>query len=158
MIVGNIEDNFKENAVKDGFETISIEDAVKKSNISFILIPDEIMKEVFERSIKPNLKEGDAIVFASGYNVGFDEKFLREWFIRNDHKYFGAYFNNQCIDIIRDVDKLIYLSNLVLENRKLETVCKHFNVKIDAHDAFSDIVATRKLAPIVHEELKKYSF
>ncbi|MFX0021991.1 MAG: ketol-acid reductoisomerase [Candidatus Hermodarchaeota archaeon] len=72
VIVGNIEDNYKKNAVKDGFETISIEEAVKNSNISFILIPDEIMKEVFERSIKPNLKEGDALVFASGYNVGFD--------------------------------------------------------------------------------------
>ncbi|MFW9820272.1 MAG: ketol-acid reductoisomerase [Candidatus Thorarchaeota archaeon] len=72
VIVGNVDDNYKENAVNDGFETLNIEDAVKKSDISFILIPDEIMKEVFDKSIKPNLKEGDAIVFASGYNVGFD--------------------------------------------------------------------------------------
>ena len=72
VIVGNVEDNYKKNAIRDGFETFSIEDAVKKSNISFILIPDEIMKEVFAKNIKPNLKQGDAIVFASGYNVGFN--------------------------------------------------------------------------------------
>jgi ketol-acid reductoisomerase len=71
VIVGNVEDNYKKNAIKDGFETLSIEEAVKESNIAFILIPDEIMKEVFEKSIKTNLKEGNAIVFASGYNVGF---------------------------------------------------------------------------------------
>jgi len=72
LIVGNIEDEYKNIAVKDGFEAHSIEEAVKKSDISFILIPDEIMKDVFENSIKPNLKKGDSIVFASGYNVGFN--------------------------------------------------------------------------------------
>lgn len=71
VIVGNVEDNYKKTAIKDGFETLSIEDAVNKSDISFILIPDEVMKEVFAESIKPNLKEGNTIVFASGYNVGF---------------------------------------------------------------------------------------
>ena len=54
--MGNVEDNYKKNAINDGFETISIGEAVKKSNISFILIPDEIMKDVFAKSIKPNLK------------------------------------------------------------------------------------------------------
>ncbi len=72
VIVGNMEDNYKKTAIKDGFETFSIEDAVKKSDISFILIPDEVMKEVFAENIKPNLKEGNTIVFASGYNVGFN--------------------------------------------------------------------------------------
>ena len=72
VIIGNIEDNYKKIAEKDGFEAFSIEDAVKKSDISFILIPDEIMKEIFTKSIKPNLKDKAAIVFASGYNVGFN--------------------------------------------------------------------------------------
>ncbi len=72
VIVGNIEDKYKKVAEKDGFETYNIEDAVKKSDISFILIPDEIMKDVFEKNIKANLKDKAAIVFASGYNVGFN--------------------------------------------------------------------------------------
>ena len=29
VIVGNVEDNYKKNAIKDGFETLNIEDAVR---------------------------------------------------------------------------------------------------------------------------------
>ncbi|TFF92421.1 MAG: ketol-acid reductoisomerase [Promethearchaeota archaeon] len=71
VIVGNQEDEYKQYAIQDGFPTYSIEDAVTEADIIFILIPDEIMDEVFENTIKPNLSEGNAIVFASGYNVGF---------------------------------------------------------------------------------------
>ena len=71
VIVGNVDDEYKQSAIKDGFEAIGIEEAVKKTDISFILIPDEVMKVAFEKSIRPNLKAGDVIVFASGYNVGF---------------------------------------------------------------------------------------
>lgn len=72
VLVGNIEDKYKKIAQKDGFEVLSIEDAVSKSDIIFILIPDEIMKEVFEAKIIPNLKPYSVINFASGYNVGFN--------------------------------------------------------------------------------------
>jgi ketol-acid reductoisomerase len=71
VIVGNIEDKFRKVAQNDGFELHSIEDAVAKSDIVFILLPDEIMKETFELKIKPNLKPNSTINFASGYNIGF---------------------------------------------------------------------------------------
>ncbi|MBD3195823.1 MAG: ketol-acid reductoisomerase [Candidatus Lokiarchaeota archaeon] len=72
VIVGNRDDDYKSIAQEDEFETFSIQEAVKEADVVFILIPDEIMQDVFESSIKPNLTENDAIVFASGYNVGFD--------------------------------------------------------------------------------------
>ncbi|MBD3213632.1 MAG: ketol-acid reductoisomerase [Candidatus Lokiarchaeota archaeon] len=71
VIVGNREDEYKQFAKDDGFSTYSITEAVEKADIIFILIPDEILDEVFEQSIHPNLSKGNAIVFASGYNVGF---------------------------------------------------------------------------------------
>jgi ketol-acid reductoisomerase len=71
VIIGNRSDKYKEIAVNEGFSTFTIEEAVERSKIIFILIPDEIMKEVFENKIKPNLKENSALVFASGYNIGF---------------------------------------------------------------------------------------
>lgn len=71
IIVGNIEDKYKQIAQKDGFDVFSIEEAVKISDIIFILIPDELMRNVFKVKIKPNLKPNSLINFASGYNVGF---------------------------------------------------------------------------------------
>ncbi|MFX1412090.1 MAG: ketol-acid reductoisomerase, partial [Promethearchaeota archaeon] len=71
VIIGNRSDKYKELAIYDGFSVFTIEEAVEKSDINFILIPDEIMKEVFENKIKPYLINNCALVFASGYNIGF---------------------------------------------------------------------------------------
>ncbi len=71
VIIGNRSDRFKQMAINDGFSTFSIEEAVNKSDITFLLIPDEIMNVVFETQIRPNLKSQSALVFASGYNIGF---------------------------------------------------------------------------------------
>lgn len=72
IIVGNIEDKYKNIALKDDFSVYTIEEAMKKSDIIFILIPDEIMNEIFKKSIKPYLRANSVIVFASGYNIGFN--------------------------------------------------------------------------------------
>src|SRR5262245_65654710 len=36
-----------------------------------MLIPDEVMPEVYARSVAPQLRAGDLVSFASGYNVAF---------------------------------------------------------------------------------------
>ncbi len=72
IIIGNREDNYKDVAINDGFSTYTIKEATKIADIIFFLIPDEIMKETFETSIKSNLKPGSALVFASGYTIGFN--------------------------------------------------------------------------------------
>ncbi len=72
IIVGNIEDKYKNFALNDNFSVVTIEEATKKSDIVFILLPDEIMNEIFEKSIKPHLRVNSVIVFASGYNIGFN--------------------------------------------------------------------------------------
>ncbi|MFW9948580.1 MAG: ketol-acid reductoisomerase [Candidatus Thorarchaeota archaeon] len=71
VIIGNIEDKYKAMARNDGFEVYSIEIAVSKSDILFILVPDEIMKNLLEKEIIPHLKPSSTLNFASGYNVGF---------------------------------------------------------------------------------------
>lgn len=71
IIIGNVEDKYKHIAQNDGFDVFSIEEAVKRSDIIFILVPDELMREIFEEKIKPYLKPKSLINFASGYNVGF---------------------------------------------------------------------------------------
>ncbi|MGI6705715.1 MAG: ketol-acid reductoisomerase [Clostridia bacterium] len=71
IIVGSIRDDSWEHARQDGFEVYSIEEASQKADILFMLIPDEYAPKVYEESIKPYLKEGVVLNFASGYNITF---------------------------------------------------------------------------------------
>ncbi len=54
-----------------GFRTTTIEDAVKYADIVQILIPDEIQAKVYEEQIKPNLREGQYLMFSHGFNIHF---------------------------------------------------------------------------------------
>ena len=71
VVIGNQEDRYAEQAREDGFDVLSIEQAVAEGEIVMLLIPDEVMPAVFEEQITVHLSEGDALVFASGYNVAF---------------------------------------------------------------------------------------
>lgn len=72
VIVGVLPDETQKQAVKDKFKTFSIAEAVVRADILLILIPDEVIPEVFEKDIKPGLKRGQTVCFASGYNVAFN--------------------------------------------------------------------------------------
>lgn len=85
----------------------------------------------------------DKFVLA-GYNVGFDDGFLRNFFLLNNDKYYGSYFAWPKIDVAHCVAEE-YSKGLRLINFKLETLCKQFGISIAAHDAMSDIIATRDL-------------
>ncbi len=95
----------------------------------------------------------DKFVLA-GYNINaFDEPFLRQLFLDNaaDRKarqyggYFGSWFFWPKRDVQVYVAEHIAENDMRLENYKLETLCGTFNIPIKAHDALSDIHATRIL-------------
>jgi ketol-acid reductoisomerase len=71
VIVGNERDASFDAAIRDGFETFEVSEAVAKSSVHLLLVPDEVMPKVFKDSVLPNLHEGDAVVIASGYNVTY---------------------------------------------------------------------------------------
>jgi DNA polymerase III subunit epsilon len=85
----------------------------------------------------------DKLILA-GYNVNFDDQFLRAFFSRNDDKYYGSYFAWPKIDVQTFVADRI-ANGLRLKDYKLSTVCEYYKVEIAAHDALSDILATREL-------------
>jgi ketol-acid reductoisomerase len=60
-----------EDAKKNGMKVDEIPKAVKGADVVMVLIPDEIQGEVFEKDIKPNLKEGAALDFAHGFGITF---------------------------------------------------------------------------------------
>jgi len=71
VIVGNIDDDYGAAARADGFTVVSIADASAQADALFLLTPDEVMPEVYERDVAPALRPGMLLDFAHGYNVGF---------------------------------------------------------------------------------------
>ncbi|MCE5266280.1 MAG: ketol-acid reductoisomerase, partial [Planctomycetaceae bacterium] len=60
-------------AVEDGFQPVSIAEAVRQAAVIAVLLPDEVQAEVFRREIRPNLARGDMLVFAHGFNVRYGQ-------------------------------------------------------------------------------------
>jgi ketol-acid reductoisomerase len=58
-------------AKEAGFEVLSVADAAKKADIVQVLIPDTIQKRVYEEEIQPNMRPGNSLMFAHGFNIQF---------------------------------------------------------------------------------------
>lgn len=57
----------------EGLKVATVADATKVADLVMILLPDERQKQVYEESIKDNLKEGASLVFAHGFNIRFSQ-------------------------------------------------------------------------------------
>src|SRR5438132_1675617 len=68
--IGNREDEYAARARAEGFEVTPIALAAV-DDIVFVLLPDEVIPEVFAREIAPALRPGSAIAFGSGYSLAF---------------------------------------------------------------------------------------
>ena len=71
VVVGNTRDASFEKAIADGFEAYTVPEAVKRSDIHLLLVPDEVMPQMFKQDVATNLDPGQAIVIASGYNITY---------------------------------------------------------------------------------------
>ena len=71
VTVGNADDDYRATAVADGFQVSGIGDAVATADVVYVLIPDEVIPEVFREEIAPRLRPGACVCFASGYVVAY---------------------------------------------------------------------------------------
>ncbi|HEU4370325.1 MAG TPA: NAD(P)-binding domain-containing protein [Methylomirabilota bacterium] len=69
--VGNREDEYAALARADGFEVVPLAEAAADTLV-FVLLPDEVIPEVFARDVAPALRAGAAVAFGSGYCLAFD--------------------------------------------------------------------------------------
>ncbi|MCT4564626.1 MAG: ketol-acid reductoisomerase [Maledivibacter sp.] len=60
-------------AEAQGLEVLEVADAAKNSDIVMILVPDEHQRKVYTDHIMENLEEGNALVFAHGFNIHFSQ-------------------------------------------------------------------------------------
>ncbi|MFD7057633.1 ketol-acid reductoisomerase [Streptomyces mirabilis] len=62
----------KAKAEEQGLRVVTPSEAAAEADVIMILVPDPIQAQVYEESIKDNLKEGDALLFGHGLNIRFD--------------------------------------------------------------------------------------
>ncbi|MGD8427045.1 MAG: ketol-acid reductoisomerase [Balneolaceae bacterium] len=74
VVVGLREDSSsRAEAEKEGLEVLSTAEAARKGDIVMVLIPDQFQAEAYKNEIEPNLSEGNALAFAHGFNIHFDQ-------------------------------------------------------------------------------------
>lgn len=58
-------------ALRDGFRPQSISQIASSAEILFLLLPDQVMPQVYLEQITPHHHRSHTIIFASGYNIAF---------------------------------------------------------------------------------------
>ena len=62
-----------EKAQLAGLKVATVAEAAKIADVIMILLPDERQSQVYYESIEKNLKAGDVLVFAHGFNIHFNQ-------------------------------------------------------------------------------------
>jgi len=60
-------------AEEAGLTVKTADEAAAESNVIMVLLPDQIQKMVYDSAIAHNLKEGDTLVFAHGFNIHYKQ-------------------------------------------------------------------------------------
>ncbi|MBA3779459.1 MAG: ketol-acid reductoisomerase [Chloroflexi bacterium] len=58
-------------AEEAGLKVGDVADAVRAADVVMILVPDTAQKDVYEAEIGPNLRQGQLLMFAHGFNIHF---------------------------------------------------------------------------------------
>ncbi|MDJ0536699.1 MAG: ketol-acid reductoisomerase [Xenococcaceae cyanobacterium MO_207.B15] len=56
-----------------GLKVHSVAEAAAVADMIMILLPDEVQKTIYKNEIEPNLKEGNILAFAHGFNIHFGQ-------------------------------------------------------------------------------------
>jgi ketol-acid reductoisomerase len=60
-------------AVKDGFQPVSAAEAADRGDLVNVLLPDEVQADIYNKDIKPNLKQGNLLLCSHGFNIHFGQ-------------------------------------------------------------------------------------
>ena len=111
--------------------------------------------KILERNIDRYDKKDKA--FLVGYNVRFDEEFLRQWFKDSGDPYFGTWFWTPCIDVMTAAATTMSRIRPTMADFKLGTVAKTLGLAPagDLHNAMTDIELTRDVMRLLVPEFGK---
>ena len=60
-------------AKTDGFEVMSVSEAVRTAQVVQMLLPDEQQAHVYKAGVEENLREGQMLLFSHGFNIHFGQ-------------------------------------------------------------------------------------
>jgi len=63
----------RQQVVKDGLKVMDTAEAAKVGDIIMILTPDQNQQAVYDESIRPNLREGNVLMFSHGFNITYSQ-------------------------------------------------------------------------------------
>ncbi|WP_214323382.1 ketol-acid reductoisomerase [Nonomuraea sediminis] len=61
----------REKAENDGLRVLTPSEAVEEADLTMILAPDHIQRDLYAQHVAPNLVEGDALFFGHGLNIRY---------------------------------------------------------------------------------------
>lgn len=73
VVVCEANPDTKQKAEKAGLTVKPVPEAVKWADVVMILVPDQIQKIVYDHEIAPNLKAGQTLSFAHGFNIHYKQ-------------------------------------------------------------------------------------
>jgi len=62
----------REKATNDGLRVLTPAEACEEADLTMVLIPDHLQRQVYAEAIAPSLVEGDALFFAHGLNIRYE--------------------------------------------------------------------------------------
>ncbi|MBL8778824.1 MAG: ketol-acid reductoisomerase [Acidimicrobiales bacterium] len=69
----------KAKAENAGLKVLTTAEACAEADVIMVLLPDTEQRDVYEKDIEPNLTNGDALFFAHGFNIRFEQITPPEW-------------------------------------------------------------------------------
>jgi len=60
-------------AEKAGLRVMEVAEAAKAGDLVMVLLPDETQGAIYREAIEPNLEDGNALLFAHGFNIHFHQ-------------------------------------------------------------------------------------
>ena len=61
-----------------GLKVKNVEDAISGADVVMLLLPDQLMADIYNSDIAPHMKDGSTLLFAHGFNIHFGEIIPRE--------------------------------------------------------------------------------
>jgi len=61
-----------------GLKVENVKDATSGADVVMLLLPDQLMADIYNSDIAPNMKDGSTLLFAHGFNIHFGEIIPRE--------------------------------------------------------------------------------
>lgn len=55
-----------------GLKVMEVDEAAKAGDFVMMLVPDELAADIYAEKVAPNLKEGNVLMFAHGFNIHFN--------------------------------------------------------------------------------------